>query len=79
MIIIRYKANFIMKFIKIIRIDFSIETRSLQKNQFSFIDDSKILDLMLIMLKYSFIRSRPKCIFLPRNFQSFIRPSIAGK
>ena len=36
MIIIRYKANFIMKFIKIIRIDFLIETRSLQKNQFSF-------------------------------------------
>ena len=36
MIIIRYKANFIMKFRKIIRIDFSIETRSLQKNQFSF-------------------------------------------
>ena len=72
-------ANFIMKFRKIIKIDFLIETRSLQKNQFSFIDDSKILDLMLIMLKYSFIRSRPKCSFLPRNFQSFIRPSIAGK
>ena len=79
MIIIRYKANFIMKFRKIIRIDFLTEKRSLQKNQFSFIDDSKILDLMLIMLKYSFIRSRPKCSFLPRNFQSFIRPSIAGK
>lgn len=72
-------ANFIMKFIKIIRIDFLTEKRSLQKNQFSFIDDSKILDLMLIMLKYSFIRSRPKCSFLPRNFQSFIRPGIAGK
>ena len=34
MIIIRYKANFIMKFIKIIRIDFLIETRSLQKINF---------------------------------------------
>lgn len=76
---ISFRANFIMNFRKIIRIDFLIETRSLQKNQFSFIDDSKILDLMLIMLKYSFIRSRPKCSFLPRNFQSFIRPGIAGK